>query len=69
MATHHLFEIEYPPGVKQVLETMRSRLTKEMGVTIAGNRVTVRFTERGYRRQVHMVILEVDDGMEPNDEG
>lgn len=50
------------------LELMRQKVAETMGVTLAGNRLTVRFSDPNDRRknpalvQIHMVILEVDDG-------
>jgi len=58
-----------PGEVKETLEELRDNIAKSgMGVTLAGNRLTIRFGENKFR-DVHMVILEVDDGVpEPPEE-
>lgn len=54
---------------KQTLRVLHEHLAKVMGVTLIGNRLTVRFEgppigkKRGPNREVHMIILEVEDGI------
>lgn len=61
---HDVYEIQPDQNVDPLLEQMRDRISQAAGVTLAGNRLTVRWRDRGYLREVHMVILEVDDGEE-----
>ena len=54
-----LYEMEYPAGVKPVLEGMRKNIAKTMGVTLTGNRLTVRFTQDDKNVDIHMIIASV----------
>lgn len=52
---------QLPDRVQAILEQMREKFSGEMGVTLVGNRVTVRFqdADTGHRAEVHMVLLDV----------
>lgn len=63
---HSLYNIAREPKViDPILEEMRVNIARgqSMGVTLMGNRLTVRFSRDGFIKEVHMVILEVDDGL------
>lgn len=66
-----IYDIQPQEGsVDETLEELRLKLAKIVGVTLQGNRLTVRWhdpKDRGKLKSVHMVILEVDDG-EPENE-
>ena len=67
-----IYEIK-PTGVENILEDLRNMIGTKMGagVTLTGNRLTIRWTPKMSKKmvQVHMVILEVDDGeREPEEE-
>lgn len=70
MSEHTLYELEKDSRVDPILENLRLNIARgeAMGVTLIGNRLTCRWsdTRPGKKRfllQVHMVILEVDDGI------
>lgn len=44
----------------RVLEELRLRMAKEMGVTVVGNRVTGRFSFDGELCDVHMIVEHID---------
>jgi hypothetical protein len=49
---------------REVTEELRHKIAKAgMGVTLIGNRLTIRWGRK--LKQVHMVILDVEDGEEP----
>jgi len=48
----------------EILEQLRLSISKSMGVSLVGNRLTVRWRNKKTKQlvQVHMIIAEVDDG-------
>lgn len=69
---HDIYEMHHPPEVQGVLNEMRDRISKGtgFGVTLVGNRFTVRWSDRlgAELKQVHMLILEVDDSLPEEEE-
>lgn len=65
-------DVGYTSG--KILEELRQKLATIAGVTLVGNRVTVRFygkedRQRKYLLEVSMVVVDVDDGLpEPPEE-
>lgn len=58
-----LYKAEYNATQAKILETLRARIANVAGVTLVGNRLTVRWNdEEGRLVDVHMAILSVDDG-------
>jgi hypothetical protein len=57
----HIYELKrLSKSVRRVLEEMRKRIALVAGITLVGNRLTIRFGDP--LCDVHMVILEVEDG-------
>jgi hypothetical protein len=54
-----IYEMTHAPAVQQTLEAMRQKLANEFGVTITGNRCTVRWHFDGKLVDVHMIIENV----------
>jgi hypothetical protein len=54
-----LYEMDYSEGVGEVLEDLRRRLCPQFGVTLVGNRLTVRWDMRGQPVDAHMIIENV----------
>lgn len=54
-----LYEIEHQVGVGEVLEELRARIASAAGVTLIGNRLTVRFELEGELVDAHMIIESV----------
>ena len=71
MTQKSIYEITPQEGlIDDTLEELRSKISQIAGVTLQGNRLTVRWNsteDKTKFRMVHMVILEVEDG-EPNEE-
>jgi hypothetical protein len=66
---HDIYQMKQHPVTDRVLEEMRQNIAdgRVMGVTLQGNRLTVRWGES--LKQVHMVIIEVEDGdPDPHDQ-
>lgn len=61
---HPLYEMKYPTAkVGKILEALRLKIAKEAGVTLVGNRLTVRWNMPDRKMaQVHMIIENVEDG-------
>jgi hypothetical protein len=49
---------------KEILEEMCKGMTPNFGVTLQGNRLTVRWYHKGELVEVHMVILNILDDKE-----
>ncbi len=65
---HDLYQMPYPDDVAPILEEMRQNIAdrKPMGVTLVGNRLTLRWNRKVRGKQpegvdVHMVILYVQN--------
>ena len=54
-----LYEMKYPKGVLEVLEQLRERIATVAGVTLVGNRLTVRWNMGGQMVAAHMIIENV----------
>jgi hypothetical protein len=54
-----IYRMKHEKDVEEVLEAMREHMAKTMGVTVNGNRCTVRWYLRGKLVDVHMVIVNV----------
>ncbi len=54
-----LHESTYKPEVAKVLEYLRQKLATTMGVSLVGNRLTLRWYAEGELVDVHMIISEV----------
>lgn len=63
-----LYEMEHKPEVAEVLEAMRQKMAKVFGVTVTGNRCTVRWTMNEQLVDVHMIIENVTTIEEARDE-
>ncbi len=64
-----LFEMYHPPKAEAILEELRKRIATVAGVTLSGNRLTVRWNnEDNEIVHVHSVILHVEDGKEEEEE-
>lgn len=67
-------EVKVDHTSAHILEELRQKLATIAGVTLGGNRVTVRFygkedRKRKYLLEVSMVVVNVDDGLpEPPEE-
>lgn len=65
---HELFKTQPDPDIDPILEDMRARIAKghQFGVTLSGNRLTLRWTGADNRSvDAHMVILHVSDYTSP----
>jgi hypothetical protein len=56
----------FDPEVMEVLDEVRLLIAKVAGVTLSRDRLTIRFGKGDKLKQIHCLILEVDDG-EPED--
>ena len=54
-----IYETTNEPQVEFILNQMRNKLAKQFGVTITGNRCTVRWQQSGHLVDVHMIIESV----------
>ncbi len=54
-----LYEMEHPQPVAETLEEMREKLGEWFGVTLQGNRLTLRWNKDGHLVDVHAVIVSV----------
>ena len=54
-----VYQMKHEPEVEKVLEAMRVKLAQEFGVTVTGNRCTVRWNMDGQLVDVHMIIENV----------
>lgn len=54
-----IYEMKHSPEVEKVLEDMRKLIGKEFGVTLVGNRLTLRWYVDKQLVSVHMIIEEV----------
>jgi hypothetical protein len=54
-----VYQMKHEPEVEKVLEAMRLKLAQEFGVTVTGNRCTVRWNMDGQLVDVHMIIENV----------
>jgi hypothetical protein len=54
-----LYKMSYEPEVADVLEEMRKKVASQFGVTLVGNRLTLRWTKDGQTVSVHAIIAEV----------
>lgn len=50
---------EHDRKIDPTVEEFRKELAKVLGVTVIGNRITLRHSKR---KEIHMIVLEVDDG-------
>lgn len=57
-----IYHVVMEPEEEQILEEMRKHCAKEFGVTLTGNRLTLRWYRGGKLVHVHMIIEHVDDG-------
>lgn len=62
-----LYKMEWPDGVAPILKELQKRIAKVAGVTVVGNRLTVRWRQGGKLVQVHAVIVNIDDGNDDED--
>jgi DNA-directed RNA polymerase subunit E'/Rpb7 len=63
-----LYKMDYPPEVKEVLEELCSMVHQSgAGVTLSGNRLTVRFNLDNQLVDVHMIIENVTTPTEQKD--
>ncbi len=53
-----IYELQYHAEVNDLLERMRQKLAKSFGVTVQGNRCTLRWIEGNNLVSVHMIIAE-----------
>lgn len=54
-----IYKMTHSEDVEEILEELRTKLSKEFGVTINGNRCTVRWTQGGHLVDVQMIIENV----------
>ena len=54
-----LYKMELDPDVQEVLEQLRKKIANIAGVTLQGNRLTVRWNIREHLVDVQMIIEEV----------
>jgi hypothetical protein len=54
-----LYAMTHTPAVARTLEAMRDKLAKEFGVTVTGNRCTLRWYAEDKLVDVHMIIENV----------
>lgn len=63
---HHIYKLaKQESSVDKTLGELRDTISNSgPGVTLQGNRLTVRWTNKksGEWKQVHMIVLEVEDG-------
>lgn len=59
-----VYKMEHPPEVKEVLEEMRTKMSKQFGITLVGNRCTVRWNMGNHLVDVHMIIENVSTPLE-----
>ena len=61
-----IYKCQITTEEEALLEVMRSRIGRDLGVTLNGNRLTLRWYQEGKLVDVHAVILRVgkdgDDG-------
>ncbi len=62
-----IYEMQHKGEVAEVLEHMRLTLAHSFGVTVMGNRVTLRTYWKGELVDVHMAILRVTTPSEAKD--
>ena len=55
----HIYNMKLESSVSDVLEDMRKKMANDFGVTLIGNRLTVRWMLKDELVDVHMVITEV----------
>ena len=55
----HIYNMKHETAVSDVLEDMRKKMANDFGVTLTGNRLTVRWMLKDELVDVHMVITEV----------
>jgi len=70
---HDIYRMKHEAVVEEILESLRQRIAHDAGcgVTLSGNRLTVRWylpRDKKHLVQVHMVILEVEDGQPEEEE-
>ena len=63
-----IFSIKTNKRQAAILEEMRKRIAKEFGVTLQGNRLTVRWYVDDEPVDVHMVILSIFDSLVDDEE-
>ena len=64
---HDIYEMDHAPEIEKVLDELRVKISNGgAGVTISGNRLTVRWSDGQGKplKHVHAVIIEVDDGVD-----
>lgn len=59
-----IYELKYPEETAKILNDLQKRCAKNFGVTLVGNRLTLRWGVGSTLQQVHMIIENVDDGIE-----
>lgn len=65
MASLYYPDTPYPEGMEKILEEMRGKCADNFGVTLVGNRLTLRWNRKCEKTgkddlvQVHMIIEEV----------
>jgi len=58
---HDIYQMQYPQNIENILDELRKIVNKGgAGITITGNRVTIRWGNP--LKHVHMAILSVEDG-------
>lgn len=63
-----IYETEHEPEVARVLERMQLKMSEVFGVTVQGNRCTVRFNMDNQLADVHMIIENVTTPKEHREE-
>lgn len=54
-----IYEMSHSPEIAAVLEELRTKIGQVAGVTITGNRCTVRWNMNGQLVDVHMIIESI----------
>lgn len=54
-----LYEMPHPDAMASILEDMRKKCANEFGVTLTGNRLTLRWNHKNFLPSVHMIIESV----------
>lgn len=57
-----VYDYESLDKAEPILEELRKKIATIAGVTLMGNRLTVRWGDGECLKDVHMIILSVDDG-------
>jgi hypothetical protein len=57
-----IYKMKHESQVAAILEEMRKRCAKEFGVTLVGNRLTLRWGAGAKLIEAHMIIEHVNNG-------